>query len=43
MNDTVATEDQEQPAGVKSVKLATLIGFPVVGLHQGPRKYVPPQ
>jgi hypothetical protein len=28
MNDTVATEDQEQPAWVMSIKLAILIGIP---------------
>jgi hypothetical protein len=43
MNDTVATEDQEQPAWVMSIKLALVIGIPVVGLHQGPREYVPHQ
>ena len=43
MNDTVATEDQEQPAHAMSVKLAAMIGIPVVGLHQGQRKYAPHQ
>ena len=41
MNDTVATEDQEQPAIRHEPKLVILIGIPVVGLHQGPRTYAP--
>ena len=41
MNDTDATEDQEQPPALMSVKLVRLIGIPVVGLHQGPRTYAP--
>ena len=41
MNDTVATEDQEQPAKKHERKLASMIGIPVVGLHQGPRTYAP--
>ena len=41
MNDTVATEDQEQPLHAMSLKLVSMIGIPVVGLHQGPRTYAP--
>ena len=35
MNDTVATEDREQPAKAMSAKLVTLIGILVVGLVWG--------
>jgi len=43
MNDTVATEDQEQPLHAMSLKLVSMIGIPVVGLHQGPRTHAPHQ
>ena len=43
MNDTVATEDQEQPAKKHERKLASMIGIPVVGLVWGSFRQVKSQ
>jgi hypothetical protein len=40
MNDTVATEDPEQPDEPVSEKLVRMIGIMIVGLHQGQRTYM---
>jgi len=43
MNDTVATEDLEQPAKCHERKARKSDRAQIVGFHQGQRKYAPRQ